>query len=146
MTFKRGAVDVADLHVTVDENVLHMKFTDNGIPIMRSGAEQDADIALATIRHGLRLLGGSVDIERRPRRWHDTDGTLTAMSLSRYPQSGPTRLNKGGVRFFERTPPILVAKRLTDCWASAAIRPPDSSSDRRACAHPDFHFRKCSHS
>ena len=43
-----------------------MKFTDNGIPIMRSGAEQGADIALATMRYRLRLLGGSVDIERAP--------------------------------------------------------------------------------
>ena len=64
MTFKRGAVEAADLQVTVDGNVLHMKFTDNGIPIMRSGAEQGADIALATMRYRLRLLGGSVDIER----------------------------------------------------------------------------------
>jgi signal transduction histidine kinase len=68
MTFKRGAVEVADLHVTVDDNVLHMKFTDNGIPIMRSGVEQDAAIALATMRYRLRLLGGSVDIERAPGR------------------------------------------------------------------------------
>jgi signal transduction histidine kinase len=37
MTFKRGAVEVADLQVTVDENVLHMKFTDNGIPRNFSG-------------------------------------------------------------------------------------------------------------
>jgi signal transduction histidine kinase len=66
MTFKRGAVEVADLQVTVDENVLHMKFTDNGIPIMLSGAEQDADIALATMRYRLRLLGGTVDVERAP--------------------------------------------------------------------------------
>ena len=66
MTFKRGAVQLADLQVTVDENVLHMKFTDNGIPIMRDGAELGADIALATMRYRLRLLGGSVDIERAP--------------------------------------------------------------------------------
>jgi signal transduction histidine kinase len=66
MTFKRGAVEVADLQVTVDENFLHMKFTDNGIPIMLSGAEQDADIALATMRYRLRLLGGTVDVERAP--------------------------------------------------------------------------------
>jgi signal transduction histidine kinase len=64
MTFKRGAVEVADLRVTVDENVLHMKFTDNGIPIMRSGAEEDVNIALAAMRYRLRILGGSVDIER----------------------------------------------------------------------------------
>jgi signal transduction histidine kinase len=68
MTFKRGAVEVADLQVTFDDNVLHMKFTDNGIPIMRSGVEQDAAIALATMRYRLRLLGGSVDIERTPGR------------------------------------------------------------------------------
>ena len=66
MTFKRGAVELADLRVTVDENVLHMKFTDNGIPVMRSGAEQDADISVATMRYRLRILGGSVDIERTP--------------------------------------------------------------------------------
>ena len=66
MTFKRGAVELADLRVTVDENVLHMKFTDNGIPVMRSGAEQDADISVATMRYRLRILGGSVDIERAP--------------------------------------------------------------------------------
>ena len=64
MTFKRGAVEVADLQVTVDEKVLQMKFTDNGIPIMQGGAEQGADIALAAMRYRLRLLGGSVDIER----------------------------------------------------------------------------------
>jgi signal transduction histidine kinase len=68
MTFKRGAVEVADLQVTVDDNVLHMKFTDNGIPIMGSGVERDAAIALATMRYRLRLLGGSVDIERTPGR------------------------------------------------------------------------------
>ena len=43
-----------------------MKFTDNGIPIMRNEAEQGADIALAAMRYRLRLLGGSVDIERAP--------------------------------------------------------------------------------
>ena len=74
MTFKRGAVQVADLQVTVDENVLHMKFTDNGIPIMRDGAELGADIALATMRYRLRLLGGSVDIERA----HSGDTILSA--------------------------------------------------------------------
>lgn len=66
MTFKRGAVEVADLQVTVDGNVLLMKFTDNGSPIVRNGAEQGAGIALATMRYRLRLLGGSVDIERAP--------------------------------------------------------------------------------
>jgi signal transduction histidine kinase len=64
MTFKRGAVEVADLQVRLDENVLHMQFTDNGIPTMRDGTEQGADIALAAMRYRLRLLGGSVDIER----------------------------------------------------------------------------------
>jgi signal transduction histidine kinase len=64
MTFKRGAVEVADLHVRLDENILHMQFTDNGIPTMRDGTEQGADIALAAMRYRLRLLGGSVDIER----------------------------------------------------------------------------------
>ena len=64
MTFKRGAVEVADLQVRVDQGVLRMKFTDNGIPVMLGGAEQGADISLATMRYRLRLLGGSVDIER----------------------------------------------------------------------------------
>jgi signal transduction histidine kinase len=58
----------------VDENVLRMKFTDNGIPIMRDGAELGADIALATMRYRLRLLGGSVDIERA----HSGDTILNA--------------------------------------------------------------------
>lgn len=64
MTFKRGSVEVADLQVRLDENGLHMKFTDNGIPTMHGGAEQGADISLASMRYRLRLLGGSVDIER----------------------------------------------------------------------------------
>ena len=64
MTFKRGAVEIADLQVSIGANVLHMKFTDNGIPLMQGGVEPGADIALATMRHRLRLLGGSVDIER----------------------------------------------------------------------------------
>ncbi len=64
MTFKRGSVEVADLQVWVEENVLHMKFADNGIPVVRDGAEQGADIALAAMRYRLRLLGGSIDIER----------------------------------------------------------------------------------
>ena len=76
MTFKRGVVEVADLQVTVVENVLHMKFTDNGIPIVRNGAEQGADIALATMRYRLRLLGGSVDVERAPGR-----GTILSARL-----------------------------------------------------------------
>lgn len=64
MTFKRGSVEVADLQVWVEEDAFHMKFTDNGIPTMRDGAESGADIALAAMRYRLRLLGGSVDIER----------------------------------------------------------------------------------
>lgn len=64
MTFKRGAVEVADLQVSIAENVLNMKFTDNGIPVMHGDVEPGADIALATMRHRLRLLGGSVEIER----------------------------------------------------------------------------------
>jgi signal transduction histidine kinase len=64
MTFKRGAVEVGDLRVNVVHNVLHMKFTDNGVPIMRGGSEQGADIALAKMRYRLELLGGSVEIER----------------------------------------------------------------------------------
>jgi signal transduction histidine kinase len=64
MTFKRGAVEIADLQVRVHESVLHMRFSDNRIPIMHDGAEQGADIALAVMRYRLRLLGGSVEIER----------------------------------------------------------------------------------
>ena len=65
MTFKRGEVEMADLQVRVIQDVLHMKFTDNGIPIMTGGSEQGAAIALATMRYRLRLLGGSVEIERK---------------------------------------------------------------------------------
>jgi signal transduction histidine kinase len=64
MTFKRGEVEVADLQVRLDEDGLHMKFTDNGIPEMLDGAEQGAAMALAAMRYRLLMLGGSVDIER----------------------------------------------------------------------------------
>ena len=64
MTLKRGDVDIADLAVRVDQHGLHMRFMDNGIPTMLDGREQGSAVALAAMRYRLRLLGGSVDIER----------------------------------------------------------------------------------
>jgi signal transduction histidine kinase len=64
MTLKRGDVDIADLAVGVDQHGLHMRFMDNGIPTMLDGREQGSAVALAAMRYRLRLLGGSVDIER----------------------------------------------------------------------------------
>jgi two-component system NarL family sensor kinase len=65
MTLKRGAVDIADLAVHVDQRGLHMRFTDNGVPTMLDGREQGSAVALAAMRYRLRLLGGTVDIEQR---------------------------------------------------------------------------------
>jgi two-component system, NarL family, sensor kinase len=65
MTLKRGAVDIADLAVHVDQRGLNMRFTDNGVPTMLDGREQGSAVALAAMRYRLRLLGGTVDIEQR---------------------------------------------------------------------------------
>jgi signal transduction histidine kinase len=64
MTFKRGDVNIADLAVSVDRDDIRMKFTDNGVPTMLDGREQGSAVALASMRYRLRLLRGSVDIER----------------------------------------------------------------------------------
>ena len=66
MTLSRGAVDIADLAVHVDQQGLHMRFMDNGVPTMLDGREQGSAVALAAMRYRLQLLGGSVEIERLP--------------------------------------------------------------------------------
>lgn len=76
MTLKRGDVNVADLEVSVDEDGLHMRMTDNGIPVMLEGQELGAALALSSMRYRLRLLGGSVDIER-----NETGETVLTASM-----------------------------------------------------------------
>jgi signal transduction histidine kinase len=64
MTLRRGEVDIANLAVHVDQQGLHMRLMDNGVPTMLDGREQGSAVALAAMRYRLRLLGGSVEIER----------------------------------------------------------------------------------
>lgn len=64
MLFKRGALRSADMHVLVQDGTLFLKFSDDGTPVMLAGKETGAAIALASMRHRIRSVGGTVDMIR----------------------------------------------------------------------------------
>jgi signal transduction histidine kinase len=63
MVFARGMVKCADLTVRVENGELFMKVTDDGIPVMSDGEQEDgAANALVSMRQRLRAMGGQVDL------------------------------------------------------------------------------------
>jgi signal transduction histidine kinase len=64
MTFRRAEVTVADLVVQANHKNLLINFTDNGIPQLVQGQERGMAQVLASMRHRLRVFGGTVDIRR----------------------------------------------------------------------------------
>jgi signal transduction histidine kinase len=64
MTFKRESVKSADLNVRVEDGAVWMKFSDDGVPVMLDGKETGAANAIASMRHRIRVLGGTVDMNR----------------------------------------------------------------------------------
>jgi signal transduction histidine kinase len=66
MTLKRSLVRNSSLHVTVAGGKLLMKVSDDGTPTMREGEEIGAATALACMQYRIRVLGGTVDIDRKP--------------------------------------------------------------------------------
>jgi signal transduction histidine kinase len=66
MTLKRSAVQNSSLHVSVAGGTIVMRISDDGTPNIHEGKEVGAAIALASMQHRLRVMGGTVDMERTP--------------------------------------------------------------------------------
>jgi signal transduction histidine kinase len=64
MLFKRESIKSANLRVAVRSGSISMTFSDDGTPPMSGGKEVGAATALASMRHRIRRLGGTVDIDR----------------------------------------------------------------------------------
>jgi signal transduction histidine kinase len=64
MTLDHESVTSTSLHVQVANGTVWMSLSYDGIPVMSDGHEDCTANALAAMRHRIRLLGGTVDIER----------------------------------------------------------------------------------
>ena len=64
MTLQRGDVTMAALDVRVIDHTLQLELSDNGVPHWINGEEEGAALALASMRHRLMILGGTVELER----------------------------------------------------------------------------------
>lgn len=64
MTFRRGAVTVADLRVNVEANDLVMELSDNGVPAHIESKDRDPTLTIAAMRHRMKVLGGTIEVER----------------------------------------------------------------------------------
>lgn len=64
MMFKRRRITSAALDVRVQDGLISIKFSDDGIPLMLNGMETGAAISLVTMRHRFRSLGGQIDLAR----------------------------------------------------------------------------------
>jgi signal transduction histidine kinase len=76
-------VQNSELHVSVDDGKIVMKISDDGTPNMLEGKEIGATIALASMQHRLRVIGGIVDLERTP-------GGMTVLTASMPLPAEPT--------------------------------------------------------
>jgi two-component system, NarL family, sensor histidine kinase UhpB len=74
MIFRRGSVKSADVNVRVENGAVWMRFSDDGAPVMLEGSERDAANAIASMRHRIGALSGTVDLDRTP----DGNTVLTA--------------------------------------------------------------------
>jgi signal transduction histidine kinase len=65
MVFARGMVKSADLTVHVEDGHLFIRVTDDGVPVMSDGSQEDgAANALVCMRQRLRAMGGQVDLSQ----------------------------------------------------------------------------------
>jgi signal transduction histidine kinase len=64
MIFKRGSVTSADVNVRIENGAVLMRFADDGVPVMSEGNESGAANAIASMRHRIGALGGTVDLDR----------------------------------------------------------------------------------
>lgn len=77
ISMRRGKVTLADLQVSVDSSdTLHMDFSDNGVPAWMHGHEHATSVAIASMKHRLEALGGTVELEHIP-----GDGSVLKASL-----------------------------------------------------------------
>jgi signal transduction histidine kinase len=74
ITLKRASVKSTDLTVSVDQGNFWMRFSDDGVPTAET---QTVDpMILASMRHRIRVLGGTVQISRT-----DAGATVLAVSM-----------------------------------------------------------------
>jgi signal transduction histidine kinase len=64
MSFKRGSVKSADLTVRIENGAVWMRFTDDGVATAPDGKGSDAAITMASMRHRIRVLGGTVNVKK----------------------------------------------------------------------------------
>jgi signal transduction histidine kinase len=84
MISKRGTVKSADLRIYVADDSIWLIFTDDGIPVMSDGKELGTSDALASIRHRLFVLGGTVTLLRG-----SGQPTVMTVSMPLSPRSVP---------------------------------------------------------
>lgn len=64
MLFRRESVRFATLNVVMQDGTVSIIFSDDGTPPMSAGKEVGVTTALASMRHRIRHLGGTVNIVR----------------------------------------------------------------------------------
>jgi two-component system, NarL family, sensor histidine kinase UhpB len=64
MSFKRGAVKSADLSVRIENGAVWMIFTDDGVTNVPDGKKSDAAMTISSMRHRIRVLGGTVNVNK----------------------------------------------------------------------------------
>jgi signal transduction histidine kinase len=74
IVLKRASVKSADLTVSVNQGNFWMSFSDDGVPNAETQTEAQAMI-LASMRHRIRVLGGTVQISR-------TDAGATVLTVA----------------------------------------------------------------
>ncbi len=66
MIFNRGSVKSADLHIHLENDTIFLQFTDDGLPVMTDGIELGTTDVLASMRHRMRVLGGTFTLVHTP--------------------------------------------------------------------------------
>lgn len=66
MIFNRGSVKSADLHIHLENEAICLRFTDDGLPVMADGIEFGTSDILASMRHRMRVLGGTFSLVHTP--------------------------------------------------------------------------------
>jgi signal transduction histidine kinase len=64
MIFKRSSVGAASIELQTENQVISMRFTDDGIPDTVGGLEVGAASAMTSMKHRIRALGGTVELKR----------------------------------------------------------------------------------
>lgn len=91
LIFNRGSVTAAGINIQVENGGILMVFTDNGIPTMVGGFEVGAADALASMKHRIRALGGTIELLRT-----DASGTVVKAFMPLPEGLGPSKNNAQG--------------------------------------------------